>query len=160
MFKVGNIVVLPGYGVGKITNLTTRHLGLGDLQDIFEVEIEDEVPKKVLIPVESADAKMRKLTVVKDVYKVFEEIKKGCPDIRHLGWSLRYREMINIIHSGDLLATARAYGELCLLSKEKDLSFGERKMKDWAKNLIVKELSHIVGKSARNLEEELEQVAG
>ncbi len=43
--------------------------------------------------------------------------------------------------TGSVHEVAIVLRDLCLLSVDKDLSYGERKMLDTAKNLIVKELS-------------------
>jgi CarD family transcriptional regulator len=45
--------------------------------------------------------------------------------------------------------------DLTLLKTEKDLSFGERKMLDTAKNLLVKELSLVNNTDANEIEAQL-----
>jgi CarD family transcriptional regulator len=49
---------------------------------------------------------------------------------------------------------------LTLLKSEKDLSFGERKMLDTAKNLLVKELSLVNKKAENEIEEQLQELLG
>ena len=48
--------------------------------------------------------------------------------------------------------------DLTLLKTEKDLSFGERKMLDTAKSLLVKELSLVNEKQEEEIEEQLQKL--
>ena len=50
--------------------------------------------------------------------------------------------------------------DLTLLKLEKELSFGERKMLDTAKNLLVKELSLVNNKEEDEIEAQLEELLG
>jgi CarD family transcriptional regulator len=45
------------------------------------------------------------------------------------------------IKTGSVFEVAEVYRDLNVLKSEKDLSFGERKMLDTARNLLVKEIS-------------------
>ena len=45
------------------------------------------------------------------------------------------------IKTGSVFEVAQVLRDLCLLKSDKDLSFGERKMLDTARNLLVKELA-------------------
>jgi CarD family transcriptional regulator len=54
------------------------------------------------------------------------------------------------IKTGSVFEVAEVLRDLCVLRHAKDLSFGERRMLDTARGLLVKELS-----IARNMEEKL-----
>ena len=56
-------------------------------------------------------------------------------------WNRRYRDYMEKIKTGSVQEVAVVLRDLFLLSVDKDLSYGERKMLDTAKNLLVKELS-------------------
>ncbi|MDP3481336.1 MAG: CarD family transcriptional regulator, partial [Desulfoprunum sp.] len=56
-------------------------------------------------------------------------------------WNRRYRDYMEKIKTGSVHEVAAVLRDLFLLSIDKDLSYGERKMLDTAKNLLVKELS-------------------
>ena len=56
-------------------------------------------------------------------------------------WNRRYRDYMEKIKTGSVHEVAVVLRDLFLLSVDKDLSYGERKMLDTAKNLLVKELS-------------------
>src|SRR4030065_492095 len=63
-------------------------------------------------------------------------------------WNRRYREYMEKINTGSIYGIAEVLRDLYLLKEEKELSFGERKIMDTAKNLLVKELA-----IARNVKE-------
>src|SRR5258706_3813035 len=56
-------------------------------------------------------------------------------------WNRRYREYTEKIKTGSVLEIAKVLRDLFVLKADKELSFGERKMLDTARNLLVKELA-------------------
>ncbi len=56
-------------------------------------------------------------------------------------WNRRYREYMDKIKTGSIFDLATVLRDLYILQMDKPLSFGERKMLDTAKSLLVKELS-------------------
>ena len=56
-------------------------------------------------------------------------------------WNRRYREYMAKIKTGSPYEVARVLRDLYILKGDKNLSFGERKMFDTAKALLVKELA-------------------
>ena len=56
-------------------------------------------------------------------------------------WNRRYRGFMEKIKSGSLFEVAEVFRDLYRLKGLKPLSFGERRMLDTAKGLIVQELS-------------------
>ena len=59
------------------------------------------------------------------------------------------------IKTGSPFRVAEVLRDLTLLKSEKDLSFGERKMLDTAKNLLIKELSLVNNKEEDEIEAQL-----
>jgi len=53
-------------------------------------------------------------------------------------WNRRYREYQEKIKSNNLSEIAEVYAKLKLIKERKDLSFGERKMLDYAYRILVK----------------------
>jgi CarD family transcriptional regulator, regulator of rRNA transcription len=73
-------------------------------------------------------------------------------------WNRRYREYMEKIKTGSVFEIAEVLRDLSLLKYDKDLSFGERKMLDTAKNLLVKELAVAKGAKEEKIARELEQI--
>jgi CarD family transcriptional regulator len=75
--------------------------------------------------------------------------------VEHQTWNRRYRDYMEKIKTGSLFHVAEVLRDLTLLKLDKDLSFGERKMLDTAKNLLVKELSIAEKKEEDKIEEKI-----
>jgi CarD family transcriptional regulator len=56
-------------------------------------------------------------------------------------WNKRYKEYWEKIKTGSVYEIAEVLRDLFTLKIDKDLSFGERKMMDTAKNLLIREIS-------------------
>ena len=75
-------------------------------------------------------------------------------------WNRRYRGFMEKIKSGSLFEVAEVFRDLYRLKGLKPLSFGERRMLDTAKGLIVQELSVARAADTQKVEQELEQIFG
>jgi CarD family transcriptional regulator len=62
------------------------------------------------------------------------------------------------IKTGSVFEVAEVYRDLLMLKVEKDLSFGERKMLDTARTLLVKEISIAKNIEEEQVEEDLERI--
>jgi CarD family transcriptional regulator len=59
------------------------------------------------------------------------------------------------IKTGSVFEIARVLRDLFILKSDKNLSFGERKMMDTAKNLLIKEISVASNAEETKIEEDL-----
>jgi CarD family transcriptional regulator len=75
------------------------------------------------------------------VDQVYEILSSRPSRLNNQTWNRRYRDYMDKIKTGSPFQVAEVLRDLTLLKAEKDLSFGERKMLDTAKNLLIKELS-------------------
>jgi CarD family transcriptional regulator len=95
-----------------------------------------------MIPINNiAMVGLRRVIHLEEVPKVYDILKKKDIEIENQTWNRRYREYMQKIKSGSVFEVAEVLRDLFILKLEKDLSFGERKMLDSARNLLVKELS-------------------
>ena len=62
------------------------------------------------------------------------------------------------IKTGSIFEVAEVFRDLYRLKGQKPLSFGERRMLDTAKNLVIKELAIARGAPEAKIERELERV--
>jgi CarD family transcriptional regulator len=92
---------------------------------------------------------LREIIAQSEVPKLYSILKKRDIPVDNQTWNRRYREYMDKIKTGSIYEVAEVYRDLLMLKVEKDLSFGERKMLDTARNLLVKEIS-----LAKNVEEE------
>ena len=73
-------------------------------------------------------------------------------------WNRRYREYMEKIKTGSVFEIAAVLRDLYLLKYDKDLSFGERKMLDTARSLLVKELAIAKNVSENDIETDLKKI--
>jgi CarD family transcriptional regulator len=64
------------------------------------------------------------------------------------------------IKTGSVFEIAEVLRDLCLLKKSKELSFGERKMLDTARTLLLKELTLATSENELFREEEVRLIFG
>lgn len=136
-FQIGDKAVYPAHGVAEVTGIERHEVG-GDEQTFYILRILDN-GVKVMIPTGANG--LREIMSSTEVDEVFEVLQQKEISVESTTWNRRYREYKDKIDSGDPKQIAEVLRDLYLLKTDKDLSFGERKMLDTAKALLVKELS-------------------
>ncbi len=140
MFQIGDKAVYPGHGVGVIEAIETKQFS--GKEQIFYILKILENGMTIMVPRDNVGAgKMRGVIRKIDVRKVIEILKDREVTIDNQTWNRRYREYTDKINTGSIYEIAEVLRDLHLLKAEKELSFGERKIMDTAKNLLVKELA-------------------
>lgn len=136
-FQIGDKAVYPAHGVAEVTGIESHEVG-GDKQTFYILRILDN-GVKVMIPTGANG--LREIMSPTEVEEVFDVLREKEISVESTTWNRRYREYKDKIDSGDPKQIAEVLRDLYLLKSDKDLSFGERKMLDTAKSLLVKELS-------------------
>jgi CarD family transcriptional regulator len=161
-FKVGDNAVHLSHGVGVVRSIEEREFSPGKKQRFYIIEIQDNgAPKKVFVPIDNCEQRLRPIirsAQVEEVYKILR--KRDLSAIDHQTWNRRYREYMEKIHTGQVNEIAEVLRALFLLKHDKDLSFGERKLLDQAKTLLVKELSLAQNIEEKQVEDELNILFG
>ncbi len=154
MFKEGDLVVYPAHGIGKIESIQTR--SVGDQKQEFYIMRILENNMKIMVPVQNADSVgVRQLITQKDVPKVFEILRKREISVNASTWNKRYREYMDKVKTGSIFELAEVFRDLNLIKEDKTLSFGERKMLDATKALIVKEIALVENESEEAIEKKI-----
>jgi CarD family transcriptional regulator len=144
MFEIGDKAVYPGHGVGVIEAIESKQI-LGKKQIFYILRILDNGMTNgmtIMIPRDHVETvRLRGVIRKIDVAKVIHILKDRDVTIDNQTWNRRYREYMEKINTGSIYEIAEVLRDLHLLRVEKELSFGERKIMDMAKNLLVKELA-------------------
>ncbi len=147
VFAEGDMAVYPAHGVGVIESIESQTIA-GIDQSFYVMKILDN-DMKIMIPTASSDnVGLRAIISKKEVEQVLDILRDRDSEIGTQTWNRRYREYMEKIKTGSIHEVAAVLRDLFLLSVDKDLSYGERKMMDTAKSLLVKEIS-----LARNVDE-------
>lgn len=73
-------------------------------------------------------------------------------------WNRRYREYSEKLKSGDLSDVAYVLKELILIGKDKELSFGERRLLEQAMGLLTLELSFALDAGQAEIKKQIEDL--
>jgi len=159
MFRIGDKAVYPGHGVGVIEAIETKQIS-GKEQSFFMLRIVDN-GMTIMIPQDNvAGVRLREVIRKIDVSKVIQILKDRDITLDNQTWNRRYREYMEKINTGSIYEIAEVLRDLHLLRAEKELSFGERKIMDMAKNLLVKELSIARDVKESNILREIKTIFG
>lgn len=158
-FKVGDNAVYPGHGVGKVVAVESKEI-MGTRLEFYSVQI-IETGMKIMVPKNNVNSVgLRRIISQDEAAKVIDILKEKDVKIDTQTWNRRYREYMEKIKTGSVYEIAEVLRDLFLLKVDKELSFGERKMLDTARGLLMKELSLAVDKSSLESEEEVRQIFG
>jgi CarD family transcriptional regulator len=149
MFHIGDKAVYPGHGVGVIEAIEIKRIS-GKEQSFYILRFVDN-GMKIMIPEDNVKSAGLRTVIRKiDARKVIGILKDRDVTLDNQTWNRRYREYMEKINTGSIYEIAEVFRDLHLLKAEKDLSFGEKKIMDMAKTLLVRELA--IAKSVKETE--------
>ncbi len=140
IFKEGDKAVYPAHGVGEVQAVETRNIA-GNEHKFYILKI---LENSMIVMVPTANVKsvgLREIIDCDEVERVYEILRERDITVDNQTWNRRYREYMDKIKTGSVYEIAEVLRDLSMLKYVKELSFGERKMLDTAKNLLVKELA-------------------
>ncbi len=156
-FKVGDMAVYPAHGVGEVKSIETREI-LGSKQAFYVLQILDS-GMKIMVPTTNVNAVgLREIISESEVDDVYSILKERDVKIDNQTWNRRYREYMDKIKTGSVYEIAEVLRDLSLLKFQKELSFGERKMLDTAKSLLMKELAICEERDEEEIDEEINEI--
>ena len=157
MFQVGQLAVYPAHGVGRIESVQERDIS-GTRAQFYIMRLLDS-DMIIMIPTGNArNIGLRDVIDNQAVDEVYQILRSRPSRLSNQTWNRRYRDYMDKIKTGSPFQVAEVLRDLTLLKAEKDLSFGERKMLDTAKNLLIKELSLAHEKEETEIEARLQEL--
>lgn len=157
MFKIGDLAVYPAHGVGVIERIESKKIS-GFTQDFYVMRILEN-DMIIMIPTQNVDSVgLREIIGLKEVPKLYSILKKRKIATDNQTWNRRYREYMEKIKTGSVFEVAEVYRDLLTLKLDKELSFGERKMLDTARTLLVKEISLAKKVKEEQIERDLDKI--
>ena len=156
-FHVGDKAVYPVHGVAEVVALEERSIG-GQPTSVYVLKI-IETGLKIMVPTTNADTVgLREVISNKEASEVYSILRSKETARDTQTWNRRYREYMEKIKTGSVFEIAEVLRDLCLLRKSKDLSFGERRMLETARGLLVKEIAVAKSTTENNIEAEIEEI--
>lgn len=156
-FKVGDVAVYPAHGVGKVSSIEEREIA-GSTQRFYILKILDS-GMTIMVPTANVrNVGLREVINEGEVEAVYGILRERDISINEQTWNRRYREYMDKIKTGSVYEIAEVLRDLMLLRYEKELSFGERKMLDTARSLIIKELAIAEDEDEVDIAEEIDKI--
>jgi CarD family transcriptional regulator len=141
MFKVGEQIVYPAHGVGRVTNIEEQEIA-GVRLELYIVDFEKE-KLRLKVPTNRAEQKgMRRLAdraLVEHAMKVI----RGRARIKRTMWSRRAQEYDAKINSGDMIAVAEVVRDLYRSDRQPEQSYSERQLFEQALLRFARELAAV-----------------
>jgi CarD family transcriptional regulator len=156
-FAVGDKAVYPVHGVAEVVGLENRDIG-GNKTSVYILKV-IETGMRIIVPTTNAGSVgLRDLITSKQVKEVYEILKARDIPRDTQTWNRRYREYMEKIKTGSVFEIAEVMRDLSVLRVTKELSFGERKMLDNARGLLLKELALAKNVSEDKIAEEIDSI--
>ncbi|WP_260482821.1 CarD family transcriptional regulator [Sphingomicrobium flavum] len=138
-FDVGDYVVYPKHGVGKVIELQKTEIAGTELE-LYVLRFEKE-KMTLRVPVNKAESTgMRKLSSDKAMKDAMETLK-GKPKVKRTMWSRRAQEYEAKINSGDLILIAEVTRDLFRADDQPEQSYSERQIFEAASSRLARELA-------------------
>ncbi len=138
-FEVGDYVVYPKHGVGRVIELQRSEIA-GSVLELFVLRFEKE-RMTLRVPTNKAESVgMRKLSSQATLTEALTTLK-GKPRIKRTMWSRRAQEYEAKINSGDLVSIAEVVRDLHRAEDQPEQSYSERQIYEAAIGRLARELA-------------------
>ncbi len=138
-FIVGDYVVYPKHGVGRVVELLKQEIA-GMSLELYVLRFEKE-KMTLRVPTNKAESVgMRKLSSDKTMREAMDTLK-GKPKVKRTMWSRRAQEYEAKINSGDLVSIAEVVRDLFRAEDQPEQSYSERQIFEGATSRLARELA-------------------
>lgn len=159
MFSPDQLVVYPAQGVGRIERIEHRNIG-GVTAEFYLVRILGN-NITLMVPVNSSNSiGLRHLSTPSEGQAVMTSLQDRTTFTGYSGqnWNRRHREYTERLKKGSLADVAYVLKDLILISGEKELSFGERRLLEQSMDLLARELSFVFDQPNENIRADIEML--
>lgn len=157
MFKVGDLAFYPNQGIGKIEKIIKQQVAERTVR-FFQLRILDR-DITVQVPIDRAESLgLRAILPENDIPKIFKILREKSSIGSYRTWNKRFREYTQKLRTGSPFEIAEVLRDLMQLATGKELSFGERKMLEQAKSLLIKELSFALESDESDLVQQVSEI--
>jgi CarD family transcriptional regulator len=140
-FKVGELIVYPAHGVGKITNIEEQEIA-GVKLELYIVDFEKE-KLRLKVPTNRAEQKGMRHLADRSLIEQAMKVIRGRARIKRVMWSRRAQEYDAKINSGDMIAVSEVIRDLYRSERQPEQSYSERQLFEQALGRFARELAAI-----------------
>ena len=140
-FSVGDHVVYPAHGVGKVQGIETQEVA-GLKLEVYVITFDHE---KMTLRVPTAKARASGLRALAETGVVSKALTtlKGRARVKRTMWSRRAQEYEAKINSGDLISIAEVVRDLHRADNQPEQSYSERQLDEQALDRMAREVAAI-----------------
>jgi CarD family transcriptional regulator len=157
-FRVGELVFSPAHGLGEVVAVERREAE-GVAREFYVIRIVVEgTDIRLVVPVQGARAVgLRRPIDRKTAVSVLGVFKEPHSAVEGIPWVRQIRHYQQLLHSGSAAEVARVLRDLLRLRLRKELSFGQRRLLDAARRMLVKEMALAFGDTEARVERRFEK---
>jgi len=157
VFRKGDKVVHPRHGAAVVEDLVELER-FGEQRVYVKLRLPHGLT--LMVPVESAEQVGLRGVVSRDELEEVFDLLRGDEGGMPILWGKRYRANLAKIMSGDIYHVAEVVRNLSLRERGKGLSSAEKRMLAKAREILISELTFVVGSTEENAEAMLDEVLG
>lgn len=156
-FTIGDKAVYPSQGVAEVVGIEQKEIS-GKLQKFYVLRVL-ESDNRIMVPTDkSSQVGLRRVAGEDEIGEVLQILREKEVHLDRQTWNRRYRGFMEKIRSGSLFEVAEVFRDLYRLKEMKPLSFGERRMLDTARGLIVQEISISQAQDETKVEQQIDRM--
>ena len=140
-FKIGELVVYPAHGVGKISNVEEQEIA-GVKLELYIVDFEKE-KLRLKVPTNRAEQKGMRHLADRTMIEAAMKVIRGRARIKRTMWSRRAQEYDAKINSGDMISVAEVVRDLYRSERQPEQSYSERQLFEQALARFARELAAV-----------------
>ncbi|MEN0062681.1 MAG: CarD family transcriptional regulator [Myxococcota bacterium] len=156
-YGVDELVVVPGCGVGRVEAVETMDVD-GERVELYRIDL-GESSGRMWVPTNLVDVQgVRKVMSPDSAEEAWSIITAmEAPEARQ-NWNRRQRRYNEKLMANQPMELAELLGELAAVRSTKELSFGERKIFERVRELLVSEIAAACGQTRGQVEERMTEV--
>jgi len=157
VFRKGDKVVHPRHGAAVVEDLVELER-FGEQRVYVKLRLPHGLT--LMVPVESTEQVGLRGVVSRDELDEVFDLLRGDEGRTPVLWGKRYRANLAKLISGDIYHVAEVVRNLSLRERGKGLSSAEKRMLAKAREILISELTFVVGSTEENAEAMLDEVLG
>ena len=157
MFRKGDKVVHPRHGAAVVEDLVELER-FGEQRVYVKLRLPHGLT--LMVPVESTEQVGLRGVVSRDELDEVFDLLRGDEGRMPIIWGKRYRVNLAKLLSGDIYHVAEVVRDLSLRERGRGLSSAEKRMLEMAREILISELTFVVGSTEENAEAMLDEVLG
>lgn len=156
-YTIDDLVVVPGCGVGRVEGVENMAIET-ERVELYRIDLGDG-NGRMWVPTHLAGAQgLRPVMTVERAHEAWAVIEAQQAPEERQNWNRRQRRYNEKLMSNEPIEMAELLGELAAVRNKKELSFGERKIFERVRELLVAELAAATDEPKPNIEKKMVKV--